>query len=981
MCVNNFQFQTQNNGVYYPNLPARSAGVQYAASGISGYTPSYAQNFSYPASYYINAQYPQSNQIQTYGAIPAGIKTSSDKGDWTLTEVQKTPYGDNIYRYTLKNGQTVVLAPKKDSSTIIKTFVDAGSMNENDKNRGISHFNEHNVFNGSKRLEAGRFFKETGKLGADTNASTDYAQTDFYIMSPVTNDKSLKQIIELHSDMLVNPLFPEDMVEKEKGPVTSEISMVNDDTTNKAINDLIRNLFQINSASDNLVAGSIETVNSLTRDDVYNHWKKHFTPDNMYTVLAGDFDPNSAIEILSQNFTTPAVANADSYRTKETLTPLQKSVRCDYISPNDNSTSVFCAFAGPTPDNVKDSVAYSALGLLLLGNNSSRLTKELSAMYAAGDFDTQKVGLKKDDPEALIFQFATQKGDDSKVLDKFYDAVKSIETNPPTEDEMRIVKNILLKSLAAGFEDTESMTDTIGSSLLGNYFGNISEYKNIIENLTPNDIIEIANKYLDFSKMSVAVVHPYNMTEKEIQDNYKKSSYANKLYTQNNTANAPSFTGRILTTEKIDKMTLRDNSALAINDSKSENCYLDWRLTCKDTVPANPAASYVLTQILNDGSKYKSKADFSYEASKNSVDFDCDTNCFQIHAQANCLYTNMNDAIRTMKEAVYAPRFTQEDFDAAVEKIRTYCSTMNKDASVNLLSKLYGKYFPSPKQILKGLETLTLDDVETHYNNLIYNSSANIVVSAPVGEHPELKQQIIEGMETPNVQFKPYAPQLLKSYVPNDKTTVLLDTEERNQAQIYKNYSFEISGNIEDEVKFELLNTILGSSPSSRLFQDLREKQKLAYTVSSQIQSFENSGIITMRILSTTDDKKQNDIKYDNLQKCLDGFQEHTDRLMTEYVTDEELESAKMQLKQDIAQQMGLPYSATALLSMNMTQPYGIKRIDEYIKAIDKITKQDIMDAANHVFKNKPVYSILASKDTVNNQMNYINSLGEVVNI
>ena len=136
-----------------------------------------------------------------------------------------------------------------------------------------------------------------------------------------------------------------------------------------------------------------------------------------------------------------------------------------------------------------------------------------------------------------------------------------------------------------------------------------------------------------------------------------------------------------------------------------------------------------------------------------------------------------------------------------------------------------------------------------------------------------------------------------------------------------------------------------------------------------------------MRILSTTDDKKQNDIKYDNLQKCLDGFQAHTDKLMNEYVTDEELESAKMQLKQDIARQMELPASAAELLSMNMTQPYGIKRIDEYVNAIDKITKQDIMDAANHVFSNKPVYSILASQDTVNSQMNYINSLGEVINI
>ena len=173
-------------------------------------------------------------------------------------------------------------------------------------------------------------------------------------MSPIVDDKSLKQIIEMHADMLVNPLFPSDMVEKEKGPVTSEISMVNDDITNNALNDLVRNLFQINSKSENLVADSIETVNNITRDDVYNHWKTHFTPDNMYTVLTGDFNPNDAIEIIAKNFTTPKVEDADKYRKKEVLTPTQKSIRCDYISPNSNSTNVFCGFAGALPENFKD---------------------------------------------------------------------------------------------------------------------------------------------------------------------------------------------------------------------------------------------------------------------------------------------------------------------------------------------------------------------------------------------------------------------------------------------------------------------------------------------------------------------------------------------------------------------------------------------------------------------------------------------------
>ncbi len=963
--LNNFQipvYINPQNGFVAPQAPATNQ-VYVAPQNYANILN------SYPAQYY-------TYNLNQEGilAAPPEIKQKSDTGKWELIDVEKTPYGENIYKYRLQNGQIVALAPKKDATVIVKTFIDAGSMNENDKNRGISHFNEHNVFNGSKKIAPGTFFGEVGKFGGSTNASTDFAKTDFYIQSSITDFPTLNKMIEMHADMLTNPLFPEDMVEKEKGPVTSEISMCNDDTTNIALNSLIKNLFQINSNSSDLVAGSIETVNNITRDDVYNHWKNHFTPDNMYTVLSGDFNPNEAIEIISQNFNMQPDENAEAKRTKETLTPLQKSTRVDYISPNDASTSVLIGFAGPKASDSKEAAALDALTLLLFNDSSSRLKKDLTSMYSSGIFYTQKVGLKKDDPLAILCQFSAQKGDDSKVIDTFYNSIKNLETNPPTQEEMQIIKNCLLKYRSESYEDSVAIADTIGTSLLDGNFNDISENKKIIENLTPQDIVNVAKKYFDFDKMSVAVVHPYDTTQEEIQNNYNKSIYAKKN-------SSLSFKGAHPSTKRVEQMSLSDNSTLTLSNSNTENCYLDWRLTSKETIPENPACAYVLTQILNDGTKNKSKEDFKYDASKNSVSFDVDTNGFQIRAYADCLYTNTKDAINTLKQALYEPNFTEEEFQAAVKKIETYCNSMSKDASVNLLAQLYGKYFPSPKQITEGLKTLTLNDVKKHYNNLIFNSSSNVVITAPIQKHPELKNEIINEMPTSNVKFKPYSPKLLNSYAPNEKATVLVDTEERNQAQIYKNYSFEISGNIEDEIKFELLNTILGGSPNSRLFQDLREKQKLAYTTSSNIQSFENSGILTLNILSTTDDKKQNDIKYDNLQKCLDGFEAHTNKLMTEHVTDEELESAKMALKQKIASQLELSYGRTMLLSMNMTQPYGIKRIDEYINTIDKITKEDIKEAANHVFSNKPVYSILASADTIANNTEYINNLGEVVNI
>lgn len=1005
--MTNFVYNTPN---MYPN-PAYNQYMQQInaanygqnAPGVQYQMPPYqSPSYFYPNVNYNTVQNNATNpflapyNVYNNAAINPNLPTQ-----YSFLGMEKTPYGDDIYLYMLQNGQKVAIMPKQ-GSTIVKTFVNSGSMNETDRIRGISHFIEHNLFNGSENLAPGQFFNEVSKMGSSTNASTDYALTDYYIESALMSDKDLEKTISMHADMITRPLFPVDMIEKEKGPVTSEISMVNDDMISVAANDVIRNLFQIKSDSSNLVAGSIQTVNALDRNNVVDYWQRHYTPDNLCTVVVGDVDPSKTMELISKNFTQKAVVNPERNRTTETLTPINSSVRVDYKSPNYNCTSTLAAFSGPVAGDFKGNIASQALGVFLTGGINSRLTNALEDINGYADFQMQKVGLKKTDPQAFLFQMVTPSGKEQEALDIFYSTIENLAVNPPTEQEMKILKNNLTKSVAISFQDSASICDTIGTSLMDGDFASISDYKDAINALTPYDIQMAAKNFVDLNKASIAVVHPSNVSDDDIKNNYKKSKYslyslnnnrnntqnnyyiknnANGVYPQNTVGQQISFGSGKITTTDVQEAVLPDNTHVVLNDYPTEPCFMEWRLTSKGSVPKNPATAYMLTELLNNGSAYRDRDKFTSDTEANGISFVADANGFQISLAADCLENGVGMSIDTMKEALYAPRFTQADFEKSKADLIAYFESISKDASDNILDQLFGGYFAKPDQILEGLKTLTLDDVKKHYNDMIANSTSAFIISAPFEKNPALKNEVFSKINTPNKKFQ----QLLPAYTPvynnfkaNQASKVIVDTEERNQAQITKTYSFKMSGNIEDEVKFELLNTILGGSPSSRLFQDLREKQKLAYRVSSSVQSFEDTGILTMSILSTTDDKKQNDIKYDNLQKSLEGFKNHASKLMMEPVGEDELNSAKMILKQKYARQVELPASKTALLAMNLHQPYGIKRMDEYIKAIDKMTPADIMAAARHVFANQPLYSILASNDTINNQANYLNTLGQI---
>ena len=296
---------------------------------------------------------------------------------YTKLGVQKTPFGDEVNLYKLSNGQKVGIL-KKPGTTIVKTFVNCGSMNETDRIRGISHFIEHNLFNGSKNLEPGEVFKTVSDLGADANASTSFSLTDYYLSMSSIDESELEKFIKMQSDMVNNPLFRDDMIEKEKGPVTSEISMMNDDIQTRAYQKVLKNLFQIQTDDkDDLIGGSLNTINALTRADVVDYWSKYYTPDNMCTVVVGDVDPDKTIELIAQNFTKAPVNNPEVNRFYTPMKPSNTPKRVDYISPTDNGSTIIASFAAPDPQNAKDEIAIQAVSTLLAGYDTSRLTQSL----------------------------------------------------------------------------------------------------------------------------------------------------------------------------------------------------------------------------------------------------------------------------------------------------------------------------------------------------------------------------------------------------------------------------------------------------------------------------------------------------------------------------------------------------------------------------------------------------------------------------
>lgn len=869
-------------------------------------------------------------------------------------------------QYKLANGQQVLIFPKE-GRTVLKTYVNTGSMNEPDNVRGISHFIEHNLFNGSEGLEAGEFFKTVDDMGAQTNASTSFSTTDYYIASNRLNDEDFEKQMKIHASMLESPLFLFDKLEKEKGVVNQEINMYMGYSDNLAINNSIKKLFNINTSSPDLIAGTTNNITNLTRDDVVNYFNNNYYPSNMVTVITGEVDPDETMKLVSKYFTsTKQPPNA---RYHEQLTQIDKTVREDIISDKATATSIVMGFKGPQNNALEDTIFMEAATRILCSGNNTRLTKALEKYNTELWINVERIGTKPETPTVMLMQTETTEENSEKVLKEIYKGVQSLSSNPPTEKEMTIVKKQMLKRLSERYEYSSSINNLIGAALLDKCPDYLNKYEKIVNEMTPQDIVKAAQKHFDLNKTAITVMHPDTANEKTIQDNYK---------------NAISFTGavqqnqnsQLIDTKNIKQYKLDNNYRVALNNTNSKKADFAIYIQPENLSQQKTAALFIWNKILAEGTANKTKEEFNENLDLNATEINVTGYYGGIVGDGDCNANDLQSALKSFTEVIASPRITEETLEKAKQDLRTSISIREKNV-MDKLDKEVFKDLPlgvTSDEILASLDDVTLDDIKNLHYEIINKSVGSVVVSAPFEKMPELKNIVFENfsqlpkINEPKILFKDI-------FKPITETKVLTDTHPKNQAEAVECFKFKVNKNMKDEMAIKLLSEILGGGTSSRLFNDLREEQKLAYWVRSSYNNHDNIGTFALSIGTTTEDKEAGITSYDNIEKSINGFNKHIQKLLNEKVTEEELEAAKLKFKDSLMSIKEGQERKTNRIIDSINGFYGEGEINKEFAMLDEITTDDIYNAAQYIFKNKPTYSIIATPDTLENNKEFLNSL------
>lgn len=892
----------------------------------------------------------------------AQVNTNLPIGYTKIGEISVPGLEQKASLYKLANGQKVVIQPKKNGPTFVRTSFAVGALNEPDEKRGISHFIEHNLFNGSKNLKTGEYDSKVQKLGGYTNAYTSFGETQYYLSLENLQDNSLEEAIKLNAEQTQFPTFPDEPLQREKEPVKSEIDMCSDNATNKAYTIMLKNMFGLQSSSEDIVIGTKNNINNMTREDLFDYYNTWYTPDNAVTVITGDVDEKEAIELVSKYYNKKNDYSQTQKRQFPNLVPANKPSRTDIKQKNDPNATVLIGFPfdanAPKEDYYRLSVLFS-----LLESNSSELSKRLDKYGITLPFNIDGLSSDPNAAKVISASYSVPEEQTEEILKITYEELAKLAVNPPTQEDMDRIVNSQITSLK-----TNEYSAEISASLLNMVKTNSLDYysacEKALKSLTPNDISNLAKKYLDLNKASICVAHPESSSDADIMTNYQNA---------NAKTNSVSFGKAIDLDSKLAGYTsgvkqykLANNMQIATvptEGTPESHIVMNFQSDINPTV--SRAATSVLIELLNRGNALSDKIDYQNALGDLQASAGFSATQDGICVVASCVSENTDETLKLVKQTLLNPNFTQEEFDRAKEIVKIGLEHGTKSA----YDKLYETLSPNNKKYanvqtqLQELDKLTLDDVKRLYFGILNNSQVLSTITYP--EDKNINQSTLTELAKDFPSFRQFVPNKdanYSVYVPNTQEKYLTDTEENAQADVVQSYTYKYSENVEDEAKIMLLNGILGQGMSSRLFQDLRNNEKIAYHVASHIGNDYDQGVINLEIQTSTE---SDEASSENITKALNAFKRNVERLKTENVTQEELDAAKTVLKTDTLADLEGSDSKATLVASDIDSAYGFDYETELFKAIDKITVEDIKAAANYVFANPPINSIVASKKTL----------------
>ena len=407
---------------------------------------------------------------------------------------------NSIHRTVLPNGLTVLIQEDRSAPVVaIVTYVKAGYFDETDQENGLAHALEHMFFKGTEKRGVGDIAKETKASGGYINAHTIYDNTTYYTVLPSTG---FAKGLEIQADAFANSTIDARELSKEMEVIIQEAKRKSDNPSAIATETLYELLHDAHRMRRWRI-GREPGLRAFTRDLMNNFYRNFYRPGNTILSISGDVDPADALRRITDLY--GGLVSGDPARTPGPPEPKHEGFRYRELAGDIAQSQLVLGWRTPGTLDPDTAILDAAASVLATGR-ASRLyravrEKKLVSSITAYDYTPTELGV-------FVVHAETEPETTAEAARVIWDQMHQLRVGEIEEDELVRVRRIFEARWVRRFETAEGRANYLAEweALGGWQLGD--EYFKRFMSASADDIQRVARKYLSEERAAALIYRP-----------------------------------------------------------------------------------------------------------------------------------------------------------------------------------------------------------------------------------------------------------------------------------------------------------------------------------------------------------------------------------------------------------------------------------------------------------------------------------------
>ena len=412
--------------------------------------------------------------------------------------VSVSPHVREIEKAALPNGIRIVTEVMPHVRSVsLGVWIGSGSRIEQGQENGISHFIEHMLFKGTTNRSSEDIARSVDSVGGGLDAFTSKELVSF---NTKVLDEHLPFALDILADLVLNPLFREEDIEKEKSVILEELKMEADQPEFVLHETFIGNFWKGHGLGKPIL-GTTETVKKFSHDMLLDFYSRVYSPHNILITAAGNLKHHAIVKLIAEKFSalaSRAPLQVDSIPTSHAPIILKKK---------ESLEQVHIAMGVPAyPLAHKARFPLYILNTVLGGGMSSRLFQNIREKQGLAYAVYSELNLFSDTGCFTVYA-GTGVETAKKVVTSVIDELRSFKRELIAEDELRRAKDHLKGSLMLSLESTSSrMSNLARQEMYFDRFLSLDEMLDNIEAVTRQQVQFVADEFFQPDNMALAML-------------------------------------------------------------------------------------------------------------------------------------------------------------------------------------------------------------------------------------------------------------------------------------------------------------------------------------------------------------------------------------------------------------------------------------------------------------------------------------------